>query len=781
VRGLAELAAGDADSARGSAETAERLAPKLPEAIMLDARAAIAQQQPGWALELLDRVLVLNPRLTEALLLKAGILRAEGDPAAALPVLDAAVAAAPNAVNPRLSRAAALLAEGEDAKALVDLDALLSHAPHSPAGNYLKAVALVRARDWHGADTVLQAIQPLLPRLPRGEYYLALVKANLNQMEQANEAIGHYTARVPNDPDGWRLLARIDLLAGRRDDAMAALARAGGGQGNATDQAALENVANNKPADAPATPRELTQLASLQIGNGDAVAAERDLERSLETLPTPADLAARTVTTALRAGDIDAASAGLATLQQTPKADPVRVAALSGAVKVAQLDLDGARAAFTEGLRLAPDSLTLKADLARVLALQGRTADAMALLTPTLAKAPANPTALATALDILEAAGDNAQAATVLAAARAAQPDNAGLLLLQVSLQARRGDIAGALTTLDGAPADLGQTPRLLATRARLLLAAGKPADAITALRQILIAAPRSLDVRHELVDLLLATGQGDAAVALARDGLALAPGNSVLLQTYVGATYRVSGLDAALALADTLRRDPTNLPASRLLKGALYMAAKQPADAARAFAAESATAPFGALVIAEAGALRAAGNLPQARAKLTAWVAQQPDPAASDVLASVDIEEKRLDAAAAALHDVLAARPDDPVALNNLAWVDQQQKDDKAALALARRAYLIAPGGQTADTLGWILTRQGEVATGLLLLRQAAGRLPADPAVHYHLAVALNDTGQHADAAAVLKAILAQKTSFDERAAAEQLQLEIAAGAGAK
>ena len=195
--------------------------------------------------------------------------------------------------------------------------------------------------------------------------------------------------------------------------------------------------------------------------------------------------------------------------------------------------------------------------------------------------------------------------------------------------------------------------------------------------------------------------------------------------------TFRVSGIDAALALADKLRQDPTNLPAARLLKGAVYVAAGRPADAAAADAAETrAVAPFGALVIAEARALAAAGRIDDARARLADWLASQPDPTVADALATLEIGEKRMDAAAAALKQVLAMRPDDPVALNNLAWVYQQQHDPKA-VTLARRAYLIAPAGQTADTLGWILTRQGQPAIGLLLLRQAAARLTRDPSVY--------------------------------------------------
>ncbi len=776
TRGLAQLAAGDAEAARSDAEAAEHLAPTAADAPLLAARAALMQGQPGWALDRLDAAIRLNPKMTEALLTKAGVLRAEGRLADSIPVLDTAVTVAPNAANVRLARANALIALNRDSEARTDLAAVLATDGRNPLANYLNALLAVRMRDWHSADIALQAIQPLLPRLPRGEYYLALVKENIAQMEQATEAIRHYTARVPGDPDGWRLLARIELMQGRKDDAMAALARLAGATDPTQAPVEIDNAALPKVEALADTPQQLTHLASVQLGQGDAAAAGHDLERSLELLPSPADAAAAEAMSALRVGDIDRASAALETLKRQPKVDPERLAVLSGAVRVALLDIDGARAAFEDGLKQVPDSLSLKVNLARVLALLGHEKEAEALLLPVLDKSPALPAPLATMVDILAAGGQPARAMELLNKARAAQPQNLALLVAAASLQARMGDGPGAIVTLDSATADQTRSPRLLAVRARLLLAQNKVREAADTYGQLLRLAPDNLGIRRQYIDLLLATGQNDAAVTAAADGLKRTPGNSSMLQAEVTATYRASGLDAALARADALRHDPINLPAARLLKGAVYMVAGRPADAAAADAAEAREAPFGALVVAEANAQNVAGQPDAARATLTAWTKTQPDPVASDVLGALDIEAKNFDEAETALVDVLAARPGDPVALNNLAWV-YQQKHDSRALPLARRAYLLAPGGQTADTLGWILVQENEAPTGLLLLRQAAARLPTDPSVHYHLAVALEHTGQREPAASLLKLLIDKGGNFPERDAAVQLAQRIAAG----
>ena len=131
------------------------------------------------------------------------------------------------------------------------------------------------------------------------------------------------------------------------------------------------------------------------------------------------------------------------------------------------------------------------------------------------------------------------------------------------------------------------------------------------------------------------------------------------------------------------------------------------------------------------------------------------------------------IDAAEKTLQILLAKRPHDPVALNNLAWL-YQRKHDPRALDLARQAYILSPSAQTADTLGWILTSSGNASTGVALLRQASAQGRSDPAILYHYAVALNDTGSKADAIKVLNEVVGSKGDFSEKNDAQKLLSEL-------
>jgi len=182
-------------------------------------------------------------------------------------------------------------------------------------------------------------------------------------------------------------------------------------------------------------------------------------------------------------------------------------------------------------------------------------------------------------------------------------------------------------------------------------------------------------------------------------------------------------------------------------------------------------------LVTRLAGAQLRAGRGGAAQDALTNWLLKHPDDlVALEQVAELDIAAGRLDAAAAHLQSILGVKPHDSVALNNLAWVYQQQHDPRA-FDLARQAYVLAPGAQTADTLGWILTSTGKAETGVLLLRQASAQAAADPRVQYHFAVALKDTGDKADAIKLLTAVVAVKADFTEKPQAQQLLDELNKG----
>ena len=138
-------------------------------------------------------------------------------------------------------------------------------------------------------------------------------------------------------------------------------------------------------------------------------------------------------------------------------------------------------------------------------------------------------------------------------------------------------------------------------------------------------------------------------------------------------------------------------------------------------------------------------------------------------MLASLDIAAKRYPAAERALETVLAKRPNDAVALNNLAWVLQLRGDERAR-SMAQRAYTLAPSPESADTLGWVMTARGDAQGAVALLRQASQARPGNPTIQFHYAQALSATGQTEEAIKALTAVVNAPGEFDDKQAARTL-----------
>ena len=831
ARSNAALALHEPGAARADAAQAETLAPKAIGPAIASAAAAAASHDGTAAAAAIGRALAIDPRSSTALMMQADLQRAHGDEAGMLASLDAAVAAAPAQPGPRLARAQALLAARQADRARADVAVLLKQDPRGPLANYLNAQLLARARDFAGADVALQAVGPALDQIPRGDMLLAVVKANLKQPGQAADAAARYLGRAPGDPEAYKLVASLALSAGRDGDAADALDRAVAsghadaetydllGQADARlghGPAALAAMSRAASL-APSNPAILSRLAALRLGAGDPSRAALDLQHLLDMQPaaaapvpvpvkdagaapgvvppppvapsgalSPSQTASELVVASLQSGQTDRAAAALERLR-TMGGDPARIDSLTGLLKMGQLDFAGAQAAFEAAVERDPKAAAAQVNLAGVLALRGEQDQAEALLRRVLARDPGNLGALSALQRLLLGSGRNDAAVAALQAAVAADKTSPVLTAALADLYDHVGQPAAALALLDAAPAQTAAGAKdaapnggqiLLAARVRAQLAAGKRRDAAESLRKLVALRPADLGLRRQLIGVLAADHDTAGAQAAVDAGLAAQPGNPALLADAVSVAAQAGGLQAGLDRANALAQDPANLPAARLLKGDLYMTTKHYAQAASAFAAELHESAASTTAIAAALANQAAGDPDRAAGILRDWLATHPD--ATDVasaLAVLDIGAKRLDAARTNLQLVLSKQPNDPAALNNLAWIDQQQHQPEQARTLAQRSWLLSATPQAADTLGWILLggeqgppEAGQAATALDLLRQAAASLPADPSVQYHYAVALKDNGETQPAAAILAKLVAQPATFDEQPLARKL-----------
>jgi putative PEP-CTERM system TPR-repeat lipoprotein len=318
----------------------------------------------------------------------------------------------------------------------------------------------------------------------------------------------------------------------------------------------------------------------------------------------------------------------------------------------------------------------------------------------------------------------------------------------------------------------------ILTLRAAAYLALGQRKDARSTYADILKLDSNSALARRQLVGLLIESGDYESARSIITAGIAASPRNYQLYRDYVTIDLKATGIDAALASADRLTAEDRDFAELRALRGDVYLMANRPADAVTAYVEAGKTNPSSLLTTRLAGALLRAGKQDEANTVLADWLVRHPDDmSAAEQAAEVNIASNQLPDAARYLEQVLTVKPHDAVALNNLAWVAQQRGDNARARVLAKQAYILSPGAQTADTLGWILTTSGDPGDGVALLRQASNESTSDPRINYHYAVALKDTGDTMAAKKQLEVVVAARGDFKEKAEAQKVLDELSKG----
>jgi tetratricopeptide (TPR) repeat protein len=123
-----------------------------------------------------------------------------------------------------------------------------------------------------------------------------------------------------------------------------------------------------------------------------------------------------------------------------------------------------------------------------------------------------------------------------------------------------------------------------------------------------------------------------------------------------------------------------------------------------------------------------------------------------------------------------LQLNPNDAVLLNNLAFLMCEQGGNlDAALTYAKRARELSPNSDgVADTLGWISLKKNLTDEAIALFREAVQKVPTRSTYHYHLAVALEQKGDHAGAMEELQAALKNNPPNDEEAKIRDLMLKV-------
>lgn len=786
-RGYALIGLKKADDAQKAFAEAAQVAPNAVEPLLADARLSVARADLNGAQAKIDQAIAAQPKSAEALLAKAQLLRLKNDGPAALAVLDDLIATQPSVMQARLDRASLALAMNKNDLAKTDIEAVLKGTPGNIQAIYLAAVMEAQAGHWEVADKYLEKIAGFIGRIQRAFYLQAVVKEQLGQFEQAEEAARKYLARFPNDIAGYKVLARVQFAKKRPDqviETLGKIAESGKGDAETFDLLGRAYSATNRAADAVAAfqkaqgmaPNDVglqTRLASARMGMGDVESAMGDLEHTLQLVPKAPAVGEALFFASLASGDMDRAADSLAKVKAA-QGDNEITGNLQGLLYLAKTELQQAEDAFAALVKKYPDFGAAKVNLARIVAMRGDQPRAETLLAQVLAKNPTAEPALTMAVFYKLQNGRLGAATEIMQKALAAAPSSANTIANLGELYIRDGKTQKALDMALAQKPPVSRSIELFSLKAACYLALGRKKEAKDTYTELLKHDAKIVGARRQLVALQIEAGEFEAARSTLTAGIASNPRNYQFYQDLTMIDLKSTGVEAALASADRLMGQDRDFADLRALKGDLYLAANRPNDAADAYQKEYQTAPSNLLVTRLAAATIRAGRVDSSVKLLGEWVSQRPeDFNALQQLSEILLTMERYDDAAVYLQQLLAKKPYDAVALNNLAWIYQQKGDDRA-LPMARRAYVLSPNAQTADTLGWILVTTGNAANGVSLLRQATTEASNDPRVVYHYAVALKDTGNKEEAIKQLTIVVGLKAAAKEKEDAQRLLADL-------
>ena len=175
---------------------------------------------------------------------------------------------------------------------------------------------------------------------------------------------------------------------------------------------------------------------------------------------------------------------------------------LHGLLKLAELDIEGARKDFADLAQKDPTFLPAKINLARVLAMEGRSAEAEKILATILAQHPASEPALTMLARDYAASGDAPKAVGLFEKAHQAVPNNTTYTATLGRLYIGSGSAQKAIDLANSQKGGNASAVPIMAMKAAAFIALGQKDQAIAVDTDLLKSDPGLAGVRHQLVSL---------------------------------------------------------------------------------------------------------------------------------------------------------------------------------------------------------------------------------------------------------------------------------------
>jgi putative PEP-CTERM system TPR-repeat lipoprotein len=785
ARGDALLALEKLDEAQ---EAYDRVLASGPHAMALRGKAIIAlmRQQPDESRKLLDQALALDPKNDEIVAADAEWYLRQGKPDQARDRFATAIELNPLKLIPRIGHIRASLSVGDTEGAVKEAEELMKLQPNSLLVLFQDSVVQLAAGNYEAAKSAADQVLAV-DRYHTGAMNVAGSSSYaLGLYEQAAARLTNYIQVVPQDKQARLVLAASllrlknaasaktilqPLLASDPRDAraLALMGSAEAMSGN-TDEAAkyLEQASTLSPDDQALR----SQLGMVRIAAGDSAKGIADLQQVIDLNPaTGSGIDGRELTLIvgyLKTGDFSAALENIKRIQKDHP-DEVRLLVLEGVAHMGAGNKDLAAAAFARAIELDPGTIDARLNLAQLRTREGKPDVARALLEEVVAQHPDHYLAMLELASLASRAGDISGQANWLERAVAAQP-KLPTLRLQLALfylghQRAQKALEAALPALEQNPVSI----EFLGIVGQAQLQAGKTDEAIATFERLVKVPPESAEAHFLLARAYGLAGKHEQMQSQLNRALELDPAHfpsQVALVRFL--VLEGKGQEAEKRMQALKAAHPDSLEVLAQ-EGWLQLREGRADEAVKTLQAvfdRSGSGVSREVVESLAMAHWQARQWEESLAVRKSWLENNPkDVPMLLTLGQSYTQLRRFDDATKVYRDVQALMPDNVLALNNLAWLLQKTAPEEA-LGFAEQANTLAPETPSImDTLGWLVLERGDAARAADLFEEASKKAPDNPQYKYHLAQALERSGEKERAKQILQELLADKRLESEHA----------------
>jgi putative PEP-CTERM system TPR-repeat lipoprotein len=773
------------ERSQAATDMALQLDPANPKARLLQARQVATQGDITKALSLVDALLADDPQRPEAHQLKGELLwLGKGDLPGAAQAFRATLAADPKFISAHASLIAVLLQQRDTTAFRAQVAELKKVLPNHPETRFYDTQLALMDKDLKRAGEGAQQLLRVLPDNFRVLQLAGAIEFQSGSLLLAENHLAKALQLAPNLPLARRVLAETHLRSGQPAKALATLQPALEQPQPGAEVLALAAEAHLQLGDAakaesyftqaaklnPSDAKVQTALALTQISKGNAEGGFAQLETLASTDPgTYADLAL--ISARLRKNDLDGALKAIDRLQ-AKQADKALPHQLRGRVLAQRKDFAGARASFDKALAIDPVYFPAVAGLAGLDIAEKKPEDALKRFEALLAREPKNYRALLAVAELKQRSGAKPEdVATLLADAVKANPTEAAPRLLQIDHHLAQKNVKAAREAAEDAVSVVPDNVPLLDALGRALLASGDVQQAITAFRKAAAAQPNRPQPQLRLADAYVAAKDLPAAAQSLRRALELSPRLLAAQRGLVQVALADKRPADALAMARTVQKERPTEAIGWLLETDVHTSQRafDPAITSMRGALERGKTTDHAIRLHAMYAI--AGRNADADRFAAVWTKEQPKDARFIFhLGSMAMDQKDYAGAEARYRQVLALSPDQPLALNNVAWLMVQQ-GKPGAVAYAEKAQKLLPEqASVMDTLASALAADNQLPLAIEWQRKAVLKAPNNPGYQLGLAKLLIKSGDKTAARGQLEQLGKLGDKFAAQAEVTQL-----------